>query len=99
MLTNMRAWLAFHVQAAITSLNSLCRKPLATTMTILVIGITLALPALFWVFTDNMEQLTTSWQRSGHISLYLKPSLMASEENILLKRVQETVGVGFATLK
>ena len=75
MLKRAQSLLAYHIQAATHSLNLLCRKPLATMMTVIVIAIALALPALFWVFTDNLSQLTVGWQRGGHISLYLKPSL------------------------
>ncbi len=99
MLARVRALLAYHVQAALTSFNSLCHKPLATIMTVLVIAITLALPALFWVMTDNMEQLTLNWQRGGHISLYLKSTLSAEDELALILRVRGTAGVGHATLK
>lgn len=99
MLKAMRALLAYHVQAALSSFNALCRKPFATIMTVLVIAITLVLPALFWVMSDNMQQLTKSWERGGHISLYLKSSLPSSEEIRLLSRVRSTSGVAHATLK
>lgn len=98
MLTKIRLLLAFHRQAALSSLNALCRKPFASMMTVLVIAITLALPALFWVMTDNMKQLTMNWQQGGHISLYLKLSLPPEDGKALLLRVRETVGVGHATL-
>ena len=95
----LKGFLNHHLQAARTSLNFLCRTPLATMMTVLVIAITLVLPALFWVFTDNMEQLTANWQRGGHVSLYLAPSLPSADEVALLVRVRGTVGVGHASLK
>ncbi len=99
MLTKVRALLAYHLQAALMSFNSLYTKPLATMMTVLVIAITLVLPALFWVLSDNMHQLTIKWQHGGHISLYLKSPLSAADEAALLLRVQKTAGVGDATLK
>lgn len=99
MLKKIRAWTAHHVQAATTSFNYLCNKPLATSMTILVIAITLALPTLFWVFTDNIEQLTANWQQGGHISLYLNSSQSSTEETAVLARVKATPGVGHVTLK
>ena len=99
MLTKMGIFFAYHIQAALGSLNSLCRKPLATTMTVLVIAITLVLPALFWVMTDNIKQLTINWQRGGHISLYLKSPLSSQEEMAFLVRVRAAPGVGQATLK
>ena len=99
MLTKLRTHLGFHVQAAVNSLNALAGKPLATAMTTVVIAITLALPALFWVFTDNLGQLTVNWQRGGHISLYLKSPLSTADEISTLARVRAMDGVGKASLK
>ena len=99
MLNRTQSLLAYHLQAATHSLNSLCRKPLATMMTVIVIAITLALPALFWVFTDNLSQLTMGWQRGGHISLYLEANLTETEQNSVLQKVRNTQGVGQASLK
>ncbi|CDZ77852.1 Cell division protein FtsX [Legionella massiliensis] len=99
MLNKLRSLASYHLQAASNSLNLLCRKPLATMMTVVVIAIALTLPALFWVFTDNLDQLTRSWQRGGHISLYLKSSLTASEETAFLDQIRATEGVGHITLK
>nr|WP_276559048.1 permease-like cell division protein FtsX [Fluoribacter dumoffii] len=87
------------MQAAVQSLNSLCRKPLASMMTSLVIAITLALPALFWVFSDNVAKLTATWQRGGHVSLYLKPGLSEAEQQLVLQKVRETDGVAQVSLK
>lgn len=99
MLKQLRALVSYHLQAASNSLNLLCRKPLATMMTVVVIAIALTLPTLFWVFTDNLEQLTIGWQRGGHISLYLKSPLSATDETAFLERVRATEGVGHVTLK
>jgi cell division transport system permease protein len=99
MLKKTKSLFAHHLQAAKYSLDLLCFKPFATMMTLIVIAIALALPALFWVFSDNLSQLTLSWQKAGHISLYLKPSLQAADEQAVLKTVLSTQGVGQATLK
>ncbi|WP_019218008.1 permease-like cell division protein FtsX [Legionella tunisiensis] len=99
MLKNLRTLSAYHLQAANSSLNLLCRKPLATMMTVIVIAIALTLPTLFWVFTDNLEQLTINWQRGGHISLYLKSPLSEAEQTAFVARVRATEGVGNVVLK
>lgn len=99
MLKTTQSLFAYHVHAAAHSFNLLCRKPLATMMTLIVIAIALALPALFWVFTDNLSRLTIGWQRGGHISLYLKTSLSEAEQKLLVQKIQETEGVGQAKLK
>ncbi len=94
----MQSSLAFHAEAVSQSLNFMAKKPLANAMTILIIAVALALPAFFWVFTDNLNQATANWQRSDHISLYLKP-MNASAQKDLLVSLQHTQAVGQATLK
>ncbi len=99
MLKRSQSLLAYHLQAASNSFNLLCRKPLATTMTVMVIAIALALPTLFWVFTDNLSDLTSGWKRVGHISLFLKTAIPEPEQKLLLEKVQHTEGVAEAKLR
>lgn len=98
MLIKVRSFLSHHAQAVFGSFDLLLKKPLTTMMTILVIAITLVLPALFWVLVDNMNQLTMKWQQGGHVSLYLKSSLSTAEELDFLQKVRELGGVGDASL-
>lgn len=99
MLDTVRAYVAYHVQAAVYSFQALWQRPLAAMNTILIIAVALTLPALFWVFTDNLRQITLNWQESGHISLYLKPSLSTAEEQDFLQSMQTQAGVAQAVLK
>ena len=99
MLNKLKSMLAYHLQAAVSSLNLLCYKPLATLMTMVVIAIALALPTLFWVFTDNLKHWTADWQRGGHISLYLKPNLSIVKQKELMQKIAAHEGVGVASFK
>lgn len=99
MLTTLRTRITHHVQAALSSVNTLYKKPLASLMTVIVIAITLTLPTLFWVLTTNIETLTLNWQQGGHVSLYLQSPLTNDQEQAVLKQVKETAGVGHASLK
>ncbi|STX29834.1 cell division transport system permease protein [Legionella beliardensis] len=99
MLKKLKALISYHLQAATFSFSALYRTPLATMLTVIVIAITLTLPSLFWVITDNLKQLTANLQGSGHISLYLKTSLSSKEENDSLIQVRALDGVGHANLK
>lgn len=98
MLKKIHSLFSYHLHAASFSLNLLCRKPLSTLITIVVIALTLTLPSLFWICTSNLAAITKSWQKNGHISLYLKPSLSSAEEAQVLKEIASTPGVGHATL-
>lgn len=72
----------------------MCRKPLATLMTIGVIASTLMLPALGWFSMQEIKQWGLRWQQGeGRIALYLAPSLGEQEVNALLGRVRSQSGV------
>jgi len=74
-MKRLLAYFARHAQALIGSIGALTRTPLASIMTIAVIGITLALPAAMIVAIDNVMQLSSGWEGPGRISLYLKRSV------------------------
>lgn len=60
-----------HLQQAIGSLGDLWRTPLASMMTILVLGISLTLPATLHLFVKNAERVTQQWQSASEITLSL----------------------------
>jgi cell division transport system permease protein len=98
-LNKLQGYLGYHVQAAINSLFYMWRQPLATGMTIMVIAITLTLPALFWVVNDNLEKLAKNFKQGGQISLYLDLHTSANDSIALLSKIKNTDGVGSAVLK
>ncbi|WP_371189536.1 permease-like cell division protein FtsX [Thalassotalea maritima] len=61
-----------HLQQAIASLGNLWRTPMASIMTILVLGISLALPATLHLFSKNAQQITTNWDSAAQINVFLK---------------------------
>ena len=70
-----------HVRQAFASLGELWRNPLASLMTLAVLGVSLALPSCFHVLLKNAEVVEGSWQTSSQISLYLRKDL--PEQSIL----------------
>ena len=58
----MRTWLNRHLQTALASLGKLAEAPLASALTVLVIAVTLALPALLQVGIKNGLAVTGGWQ-------------------------------------
>jgi cell division transport system permease protein len=61
-----------HAQAFVGSLGALTRTPLASLMTIAVIGITLALPTALLIAVNNAVRVSSGWEGPGRISLFLK---------------------------
>ena len=66
------AWLTRHAQVAISSLGQLTRTAVATSVTTLLIGIALALPALLHVSVENLRAVMATWDRSTQVSVFLK---------------------------
>ena len=70
-----------HARQAFSSLGELWRNPLASLMTLAVLGVSLALPSCFHVLLKNAEVVEGNWQTSSQISLYLRKDL--PEQSIL----------------
>lgn len=85
----MIVWARHHRQALAAAVASLLRAPLASLMTIGVIGITLALPAGLHVVLDNLGRLTGGWtQEAGEISVFLKSRTSTATAEKLLERLR-----------
>ena len=65
-------YLLRHAQVLFATLGQLARAPLATTLTLAVIGIALALPSGLYVMLDNFQRLSAGWDRGAQVSLFLK---------------------------
>lgn len=61
-----------HAQALLGSLGRLKRNPLATALTLLVIGLALALPAALGLFVTNAQSATGGFNHAVDMSVYLK---------------------------
>ncbi len=78
-----------HAQVALNSLGRLYRAPLASVMTAAVIGIALALPSGLYLLTGNLQRLSTQWDGSASVSLFLHKSVQQQQALALQKRLQQ----------
>ncbi|MCK8515497.1 permease-like cell division protein FtsX [Methylonatrum kenyense] len=67
----LSAWLTAHGRALLGSLGRLARMPLSALMTVGVLAISLALPALFLLMLQNVERLSADWDRGASLSVFL----------------------------
>lgn len=65
-------WLLQHAQALIFSLGQYIKYPISNILTTAVIGISLALPASFYLLLDNVRVVSSSWDGSVQITLFLQ---------------------------
>jgi len=89
----VNAYFTHHLWVLVSSLGVLWRTPFATFMTAAVIGIALALPAGLHVLLQNVQKLSTGWEGTAQMSLFLKQDV--SEKNIqeLAKKLRKWDGV------
>ena len=86
-------WVEDHLRAAIGSMGRLYRHRLGSAMTVLVIGISVALPTGFLLALQNMESLTGSWEGAARISMFLHGDVGDAEANELADSLRDWEGV------
>ena len=84
----LRAYVLDHFRTLISSLGRLYRTPLATLMTLAVIGIALALPSGLYVLIKNLQVISGGWENTAKISLFLKQDTSTDTLHMLAKRLQ-----------
>ena len=67
-------WAERHAQSLVGSLGRLARQPFATALTIVVIGIALALPAGLYLVVANMRAVTADLGDTVQLSVFLRQS-------------------------
>jgi cell division transport system permease protein len=89
----VNAYFTHHLWVLVSSLGTLWRTPLATLMTAAVIGIALALPAGLHVLLQNVQQLSTGWEGTAQMSLFLKQGVPEKRIQSLAEKLRGWDGV------
>lgn len=87
-----------HAQALLGSLGRLKRNPLATVLTLLVIGLALALPAALGLFVINAQSATGGFGRAIDLSVYLKSGVPLAKAQQLAAGARERPGIAQVTV-
>jgi len=82
------AYFIRHLQQGIGSLGDLWRTPFTSVMTVLVLGISLTLPATLHLFVKNTQMVTEQWDSASEITLFLKLSTSEKVAQNFIQRVQ-----------
>lgn len=90
----LRGWLSSHAQGTIGSLGRLFRTPVATSMTVAVIAIALALPAGLHVLIRNVEGVAAGWDGNASLTLFLKSTATDQQAEKLATELQRWPEVG-----
>jgi cell division transport system permease protein len=94
----MTRWLERHLQTMVGSLGRLWQQPFATLLTVLVIGIALALPACLNVLVQNVRAASGGWSNALDVSVYMKQSASLGDAKSIAERVRKRRDVAEVTL-
>jgi cell division transport system permease protein len=94
----MKQWLERHTQTLVGSLGRLWTQPFATLLTILVIGIALALPACLHVLVQNVRAASGGWGNALDISVYMKTDATLEQAKQARQRIEQRRDVKDVTL-
>ena len=89
----LRAWARRHAFSLLSSLGSLTRQPIASSMTIIVLGVALTLPTALHVTLDNVERVTQGWERLDTLSVFLDLDVDEAEAMRLATRLSNASAV------
>src|SRR5262245_41278744 len=85
----MRQWLERHFQTMLGSLGRLWQQPFAALLTILVIGIALALPACLHTLVQNVRVASGGFRHALDISVYMKLGTGLEETRQLAAKLKQ----------
>ncbi len=94
----LASWAMRHVSTAISALGRLARQPFASLMTILVIAVTLALPAALHLLIKNAQSISASWDNALDFSVYLKADTSINDARRLADIIQQRADIEQVTL-
>lgn len=84
----LTTWATRHTHTAAASLVRLLRQPFASLMIVLVIAVTLALPAAISVVVKNARAVSSSWDNALDFSVFLKRGLELDEAQGVAKLIR-----------
>lgn len=77
------SWATRHVQVLFYTLGHVYRAPLSTLLSVMVIGIALALPAGLNVLVDNTRMISGSFEGAARISVFLQRNVTDNQRDAL----------------
>jgi len=91
-------WVLRHISTAVAALGRLSRQPFASLLTILVIAVTLALPAALQLVIKNAQSLSSSWDNALDFSVYLNKDVSVETAQNLVNIVGQRADVESVSL-
>lgn len=94
----LRHYLELHRSNLVGAALRLAKQPFATALTVLVIGIALALPAGLRVLVNNVGAVSSSWQSAADFTVYLKLDVTQEAARRLTRTLEARDDIGSVEL-
>ena len=91
-------WFRLHVSTCVGALGRLVRQPFASLLTVLVIAVTLALPASMHLVIKNAQLISNNWEHALDFSVYLKSNVALNDAKRLAGLIERRADVAHVTL-
>ena len=92
-------WSEHHRWCAGASLRRLWSRPFGTLMTVMVIGLALALPLAFYLLLGNVQRMGDAMGQRQAVSVFMQPGQGAAAAQLLATAVRERADVAGVTVK
>jgi len=89
----LSTWFALHLGMSVAALGRLVKQPFASLMTILVIAVTLALPAALHLVIKNAQAISGHWANALDFSVYLKKEVSEEDARHLASIIDQRADV------
>ena len=86
-------WMSRHASTSLGALGRLARHPLSSLMIILVIAVTLALPAAINLVVKNAQAISGGWDNALDFSVFLKQEMSESDATGLGRLIEQRADV------
>ncbi len=93
----LASWSGHHVATLKSSLVAMLQGWISSLMTWLVIGIALALPAIFYLILVNVTEISGDWDGQPRVSLYLKADVTVAEAQAFATELDGSVAFSQVT--
>lgn len=94
----MGTYFSRHMQVLFATLGAMRRTPMTTINTIVIIAITMLLPALLYVSVKSAQQLSSNWQGRPQISVFMEADTTTQEAQLIFQELQLHPSIALAEL-
>lgn len=94
----LSSWLARHIRTSLAAVIRLLRQPFASLMIVLVIAVTLAIPAALNLVVKNAQSVSAGWNNALDFSVFLKRDVSESDAGKLARIIEQRADVELVRL-